>query len=287
MLARHLVILILASSCFFNPKVFGQEHEIGVWGGITHSFGDINTSLQSFQHHNGGGGFFYKYNFNPRLGWYIGGSFGSTEGYDNTSEEIFQQTRNLDYKTTIKEISTRIDFNFFSFDRTKPKEWFTPYIFIGVNAYHFNPQGLYQGHWIDLQPLGTEGQNVLTDKEPYKRLQIGIPLGGGFKFALSENWAVGLEGNWHRLFTDYFDDVSTVYADATLLEAGPDGDIAAAMADKSTNDTDIPALGVPGRQRGDTQYNDAYFYSGIFISYTIVNLKCPPPSSKGFSKRKK
>lgn len=260
---------------------------MGIWGGITHSFGDINRTLSSFQDYNGGGGFFYKYNFNPRVGWYIGASLGSTEGYDNTSEEIYQQTRNLDYKTSVKEISTRIDFNFFSFNRTKPKEWFTPYVFLGLNAYYFNPQGTYQGQWIDLQPLGTEGQNVIPEKDPYNRLQIGVPLGGGLKFALSENWAVGLEGNWHKLFTDYFDDVSTVYVDPALLLAGPDGDVAAEMADKSTVTLDIPALGEAGRQRGDTQYNDSYFYGGIFISYTIVNLKCPPPSAKGFSKRRK
>ncbi|MBC8046465.1 MAG: outer membrane beta-barrel protein [Fimbriimonadaceae bacterium] len=268
-----------------NNKIFGQEHEIGIWGGITHSTGDINSSLKSFQFFGGGGGFFYKYNFNPRLGWYIGGSAGKTEGYDYISDNVFQQTRNLDYKTNIIEASTRIDFNFFSFDRTKPKEWFTPYVFIGVNAFYFNPQGLNDAVWVDLQPLGTEGQNVLPDKEPYKRLQLGIPLGGGVKFALNENWALGVEGNWHKLFTDYLDDVSTRYADPAILSQGPNGDLAVAMADKSTISQDIPQLGESGRQRGETKYNDAYFYGGVVISYTIVNLKCPPPSAKGFKRK--
>ena len=277
---------LIASCILAITPLYSQEHEIGLWGGITHSFGDINTSLSSFQYYNGGGGVFYKYNFNPRLGWYIGVSAGSTEGYDNTSDENFQQTRNLDYRTSVKELSSRIDFNFFSFNRTKPKEWFTPYVFAGLNVFHFNPQGLYLGNWIDLQPLGTEGQNVLPDKDPYKRIQLGIPLGGGVKFALSENWALGLEANWHKLFTDYFDDVSTRYVDPVILSSGPDGDIAVVMSDKSALTADIPVLGEPGRQRGDTKYNDAYLYGGIFVSYTIVNLKCPPPSARGFAKRK-
>ncbi|MBC8172306.1 MAG: outer membrane beta-barrel protein [Chitinophagales bacterium] len=264
-----------------------QEHEMGVWGGIVHSFGDINSSINSFQFYQTGGGVFYKYNFNPRVGWYTGVSVGSTEGYDNISEDVFQQTRNLDFRTSIIDVSTRIDFNFFSFDRTKPKEWFTPYVFAGVSGYHFNPQGLYLGGWVDLQPLGTEGQNVfgISAGKSYKRLQLGFPIGGGFKFALTENWAIGIEGNWHILFTDYLDDVSTTYVDPFFLELGPEGELAVIMADKSVLTSDIPALGIHGRQRGNTQNNDAYFFAGITLSYTIVNLKCPPPSAKGFKRK--
>lgn len=268
-------------------SLLAQEHEIGIWGGLTHSFGDINSSLNSFQFYNGGGGIFYKYNFNPRLGWNSGINVGSTEGYDYISDDVFQQTRNLDFRTTIIDVSTRIDFNFFSFDRTKPKEWFTPYVFLGVNGYYFNPQGLYQGNWEDLKPLGTEGQNIagLEGGQSYQRVQIGVPLGGGFKFALGQNWALGFEANWHKLFTDYLDDVSTRYVDPSILALGPDGDMAVAMADKSTLIADIPALGVHGRQRGNSQNKDAYVYGEIFLSYTIVNLKCPQPSGKGFKKR--
>lgn len=279
---------VILTILFLHPKLsYSQEHEIGVWGGIAQAFGDINSELNSFQFYQPAGGIFYKYNFNPRIGINSGFSVGSTEGYDYVSPDVFQTTRNLDFHTSITEVYSRIDFHFFSFDRTKPKEWFTPYVFTGINAYYFNPQGLYLGNWIDLQPLGTEGQYIAgNENKAYKRLQIGIPLGGGFKFALNENWAIGIEGNWHKLFTDYFDDVSTEYVDPfLLLSSDPDGDITAAMADKSALVQDVPALGEQGRQRGDQNKNDAYFYAGITLSYTIVNLKCPPPSAKGFKRK--
>ena len=281
---------------FFNRYVFAlttgiilsastlraQELEFGAWGGLTHSFGDINNSLKSMQFLEPGAGVFFRYNLDPRLAYYIGLSGGQTLGYDSISSNVYQLRRNLSYRTTVYDLTARIDFNFLPLEREKPNHWFTPYVFLGLGVYYFNPQAYYNDEWVDLQPLGTEGQQFpeLTGNDKYSRVQVNVPIGGGLKVALSKNITTGIEWNWHLLFTDYFDDVSTTYVDPSILASGADGALAVALADRSTA-VDITPLGEAGKQRGDFEHRDKYLYTGIFLSYTIVDLKCPSPGRWG------
>ena len=56
------------------------------------------------------------------------------------------------------------------------------------------------GEWVDLQPLGTEGQHSDQQEgdanygtKPYKRLQIAIPGGIGARFRLNEVFDISAE----------------------------------------------------------------------------------------------
>lgn len=259
-----------------------QFVEIGAWGGLTHSFGDINTGTKNLSLVEPGAGVFFRYNTNPRIGYYVGLSGGQTSGYDSLSNNVYQLRRNLSYRTTVYDLTTRIDFNFLPLEREKPNYWFTPYVFIGLSVVYFNPQAYYNDEWVDLQPLGTEGQQFpeLTGNEKYQRVQVAVPMGGGFKFALNKNLTAGVEFNWHWMFTDYFDDVSTNYVDPSILASGADGALTVALADRSTA-VDLIPLGEDNKQRGDFEHRDKYLYSGIFLSYTIVDLRCPTPGKWG------
>lgn len=256
-----------------------QQHEIGFFGGGSHSFGDINNTRESLQFAEPAFGFFYRHNFNNRSALHLGAAFGSTYGEDAISEDFFQQARNLHYRTDLWAVSARWELNFFPLSRTKKDEWFTPFVFAGLSLYHFNPQALYDGEWINLQPLGTEGQNFeeLSGIDPYYRYQVSLPLGGGFKMAISKNFTVGAEIAWHKLFTDYLDDVSSTYIDPAILSLQENGNLAVALADRSIELADIQPIGEGGRQRGDAYHNDAFVFAGLFLSYSIVNLKCPMP----------
>ena len=287
LLKRNRLIPFAIWGCLLvgQQSAFAQQHEIGAWGGMGHSFGDINNSRESLQFAEPAFGMFYRYNFNTRAAWYLGAAFGSTYGEDAISDDIYQQTRNLSYRTGLWEVATRFEPNFFPLSRTKKDEWFSPFLFAGLSLYYFNPQALYDGNLVDLQPLGTEGHNVeeISGIDPYYRYQVAIPLGGGVKFAVSKNITMGLEVNWHKLFTDYLDDVSAVYIDPAILALGDNGDLAVALADRSAEGTDIIPLGRAGQQRGDRYRNDSFVFAGVFLSYSIVNMKCPMPGGgKGF-----
>ena len=61
---------------------------------------------------------------------------------------------------------------------------------------------------MDLQPLGTEGEGFYKGEKKYNLTQLAIPIGGGFKYAISNNVRIGIEVGFRKLFTDYLDDVS-------------------------------------------------------------------------------
>lgn len=273
---KHIVLLVLLLS---TVSLMAQEREYGIWGGLSHSFGDINYNLNSVQFSKPAAGLFYRYNKNPRIAYYFGVAYGSTAGDDAMASDTFRLARNLSFKSNLFEATTRIEFNFFELNRLRQEDWFSPFMFIGIGALYFNPKANYNGDWIELQPLGTEGQQFseLTGIDPYHRLQVIVPIGGGFKFAIGKNVTVGLEASWNKLFTDYLDDVSSKYVDPTILASGPNGETVVALADRSGELLDTQPIGINGKQRGDPNHDDSYMHAGLFISYTFVKLKCPSP----------
>src|SRR5690606_14576938 len=99
--------------------------------------------------------------------------------------------------------------------------------------------------------------------------QLAIPFGGGLRFALNDNIRIGAELGLRKLFTDYLDDVSTVYADQNELMAfrGPEAVELAYRGDELQNSTlSYPAAGA---QRGGAKLKDWYYFTGINISLRI------------------
>ncbi len=262
-----------------------QGSEIGIWAGTAYSFTDINNSIKHLPMAREGGGLFYRWNFHDRWTLKPSFSYGYLRGADSLSDNLFESRRNLSYRNLTYDLSGSLEFNFFKRNRRKHQDYryFTPYLGLGFGLFYHNPQAYFNGEWQDLRPLGTEGQNFaeLGYPNPYKRIGISVPISGGVKYIFAKHWAAGFQVSFHKTFTDYLDDVSTVYVDRTVLLSGPDGALAAALADRSTI-ADVPALGVPGRQRGDSQRNDAYLFAGLSLSYVFAELRCPPPSRGGF-----
>lgn len=185
-------------------------------------------------------GLVFSHRFGPRYA--ITGSFmyGTLKGADSESADrgdpengVYRYQRNLSFRNRIKELSVVGSFDLFQNSATyiSRVNW-TPYGFFGISALLHNPQALAPaqdlngnalpeaGQWIDLQPLGTEGQHSqleATDAnygiEPYKKLQIAIPFGLGARFRLNEVLDFSVEGGFRYLFTDYIDDVSGNYVD--------------------------------------------------------------------------
>ena len=86
--------------------------------------------------------------------------------------------------------------------------------------------------WIDLQSLGTEGQETeANSSEKYNLNSIAIPFGIGYKNNLNEI-ALSIEWIWRTTATDYIDDVSGYYVNTNLLS-----DEAAEMANPGTSNS--------------------------------------------------
>jgi hypothetical protein len=276
---NYINILIFSLLCLNLSAQRGWE--AGGWLGMAQYFGDLNTDFQ-FNDPKLAGGIALRYNFNERVCLKFGANMGSVAADDANSDNIFERARNLHFRSRIGDIAGQLEFNFLPYFHGDKDYFWTPYLFAGYSVSYFNPQAEIDGDWVDLRPLGTEGQ---FKSEEYFTVSGGLLYGGGFKIDLNYEWSINVEIGARKLFTDYLDDVSTVYADVDDVEdlRGP---IAARLVDRSaelfqedpsfftSNNIEYP-IGEPGRQRGNSKTNDTYVMIGIGVMYYFGDLRCP------------
>jgi len=254
-----------------------QSGEIGLTLGISSYKGDLNKSLFNPDVFRPAVGFSYRKCFNNHWAYKLSFNAGSISADDAASNDDFQKQRNLNFRSHVFELASQFEFNFFSFQTANPETPMSPYIFIGLAFFHFNPKTTIDGRDVELQPLATEGQGTgaYPKRKPYKRLNVSIPMGGGVKFRLSRRFGVSVEVGARRSYTDYLDDVSTTYADKNVLRAA-NGDISARVSDRSINQNNNFNM---DRQRGNASDKDWYMFSGITFNYTLrkdYNDICKP-----------
>ncbi len=268
---------ILLFLCCFAIGANAQYHEVGIWGGAANYFGDLNPKFNWTQVRPAGG-LFYRYNMSTRFAAKAAISYGEVQFSDAATKIARNRERNLSFKSSIADLSATIEFNFFKFDKTKKKFWFSPYLATGVGMFFFNPKAEYNGKWYYLQPLGTEGQNdaSYSGVKKYKLYAFHIPIEGGFKFSVYRNFNISIFASVKKTFTDYLDDVSGDYPATVSLPGGSRG-IAAKLSDRS--DEVLPErIGKPGYQRGESKKNDDFVFVGVSISYTFMSMQCPWPA---------
>ena len=105
-----------------------------------------------------------------------------------------------------------------------------------------------------------------------KRVQIALPIGGGIKISAG-NIGIGIEVGARRTYSDYLDDVSTLYPDmaAVLTLHGP---AAVALSDRSISRLDT-TLTIPNafmKQRGNSTDKDWYMFAGITVFWRLTSV---------------
>jgi opacity protein-like surface antigen len=254
---------------------FGQGSEIGPFIGGSYYLGDINPGRQ-FHKTQPAFGIVYRRPLNPRYAIKANFIVGNVQAFDSLSNNPAQVNRNLNFRSRIYDFSTQIEFNFLPFEIGSDKDFFSPYIFAGLGLFRFNPQGLVNGEWVDLKPLSTEGQGTRAapSVDEYSLTQFSFPFGAGLKIAIAKRIGINIEWSLRKTWTDYIDDVSTVYPDLNIL-AAERGTFAASMSDRSlTND---PIGMNSGLQRGNSRKYDWFSFAGITFVYKIGPKipKCP------------
>ncbi len=280
MILRLLVIGILLSNFFLVQAQQGAE--LGAFIGAAHYFGDLNTDFK-ITDPNAAFGIVGRYNFNERVAFKLAGSVSNLAASDANSNNTFERRRNLNFQSRILDASAQIEFNFLPYIHGSKDEFFTPYLFAGFSVSQFEPQTTYcvsdpnlpveqcsgATELVDLRPLGTEGQ---FQGEEYYTTTGSFAFGAGLKVDINYEWSINVELSTRRMFTDYLDDVSTVYPEENDLE-NLRGSLSIALSDRSLPDPE--KIGEPGRQRGNKQNNDSYAFLTIGIVYYFGDLKCP------------
>ncbi|MBX2913908.1 MAG: hypothetical protein KF856_01420 [Cyclobacteriaceae bacterium] len=226
-------------------------------------------------------GLSFTHRFGPRYSLMGQFMYGTLKGSDTQSADqadaengVFRYQRNLSFRNRIKELSVVAYFDLFENDATyiSRVKW-TPYAFIGVAGFHHNPQaqapatglngenlGVAPGTWVNLKPLGTEGQYATLDAndanvgiKPYSNFQVAIPFGIGARFRINEVMDLWADLGFRYTFTDYLDDVSRNYVDLGVFGTN---NLARAMSYRSNElpASEIPTL-VPYDARNGVSYS--------------------------------
>ena len=267
---------VLSVFLLITTAVSAQRFHVGVFGGLSAYNGDLTEKIFPKKVTNGAIGISANYELTDNLmlrGQYTYTVVGGADRYSDDPELV---KRNLSFESRISEFSVVGEYYFMNLYDHR----FSPYLFGGLAVYHFNPYTyISNGDRVHLKPLSTEGQGIAGYPRPYGLTQMAIPFGGGVKYAISENLHLGLEVSLRKLFDDYLDDVSTTYADpADLLNAR--GQLSVDLSYRGDEieggDAIYPAK---GSQRGGSEYNDFYYFTGLHLTYRLGNGK----NKSGFS----
>ena len=272
---KKILIFILTITLFTSNLLAQRGWEAGGGLGVSNYFGDLNTTF-SVMRPGLAATVAARFNFNDRICLKMSGNYGTISADDKDSKNIYERRRNLHFKSMIVDGTAQLEFNFLPYNYFDRTQRFSPYLFLGLNVFNFNPKAQYEGKWYNLRPLGTEGQ---FRGEEYYTTQMGVAYGGGVKIALNEEWSINVELSARKLFTDYLDDVSKVYPNMNDLRKA-NGAIAVSLSDPSIPDAEGRKIGQLGRQRGDKKDNDMNTFLTVSLLYYFGDLKCPPISNR-------
>lgn len=247
--------------------VVGGANYLGDIGGDEKTRRDFVMDMKVGQTRWAIGGF-YRYRVNPLISLRTQLTYARIQGADNLSTNPGRVGRNITFRNDIFELGGLIDVNFYQVNdvgRTgRYRTDFKGYGFLGVAGLYHNPKAPYNGGWEALRPLQTEGV-------AYKPFAFAVPMGLGFYYTFQRKYRLGWEIGWRATFTDYLDDVSTVYATPEQLGNDPKAIALANRRPELGDQAGVPAPEnyLPGQKRGDPTHNDNYFFTTINFSYVI------------------
>ena len=270
-----VIALLLAAGlpAAAQPTGFLNRSELTLGGGAMWYIGDLNNQ-SAIDMPQWGASFGLRSRLDNRWALRLDATYGHLQ-----RDKDYLARRNLSFRTTITEAAALVEFNFRPFGPGATESPWTPYIFGGLAIFHFNPQAQYtdpEGKllWADLQPLRTEGQGTVDypDRRPYPLTQLCLPFGVGVKWRINKSFSLTAEYGFRKTWTDYLDDVSTTYVGSALLLAEVEnGELAAALADRST-EVEAGYVNAVGIKRGDDSLDDWYSYLRISIGINMETL---------------
>jgi opacity protein-like surface antigen len=252
------ILFHLQTICFSQENSTGPF--IGGFIGKMNYQGDLNPNSFTFARSKFTGAITFR---QPLSRWFsLRGAvaIGKLEAADRYNRD-YLKPRNLSFYSSIKEATLGLEVAILDLSTNR----FSPYIYASISAFHFNPYTYdNSGAKIFLQPLSTEGQGLsqFTKQKSYKLTQAALGFGIGARYAVTENVNIGIEFSQRKTFTDYLDDVSSIYIDpAILLQAkGAKAVELAYRGDELPGGQPYPGH---GEQRGTPSEMDWYYFFGL------------------------
>lgn len=264
-----IIALMLGSSSAFSQGVL-KNVSIELFGGFANYQGELQENTYTFSQAKRAASLGASYAFTDKISLRGLLTYGNIQGYDSYSTDPMRQQRNLSFHSKIYDASLTGVYEFFDLMEKR----YTPYVFAGVSVFNMGPYAYDSlGNKIGLAILSTEGQGLpqYPDRKRYKYQNISIPFGGGIRFAVTRNIALGWEFRFNKTFTDYLDDVSNRYVDRSILLAA-EGAKAVEMAYRGGElKNGNPVYPADGTMRGNPKTKDWYYFSGLTVSFRLFN----------------
>lgn len=236
---------------------------------------------------------FVRYKFDPLFSVRVSANYLRIAGDDALTTSPGRRYRNLSFRNDIFDVEAAVQFLFFNSGSpigvySRSKVFFTAYLTAGIGAFHHSPKAFYQGSWVALQPLQTEG--VFYSKWGYC-----VPLGIGGYVTINKrrkSHRVGLEVNWRYTNTDYLDDVSTTYKNPAELSSSLSGVLSnrnpeverqpeGFSGNYGWHGTDKDGNPVNKAKRGDSSDKDSFFSINVYYAVAIKSIRHRPGKGKG------
>lgn len=271
-IGRLILFLFIAIVPFSSRgQMYFTPLEVGIAGGVSQYFGDLNEHYGIKTIH-AGGGFYLRRRLNSYISVKLLANY-TQVGYDDKyNKASYQIQRNLNFKSDITEVALQAEFNFFSFVTGDPYRRFTPFLTGGIGMFYYEPYTEYYGQKIYLRPLGTEGQNAGYADRKYSNTSVCFPVGAGVKFWIKGGVNLTFEIANRLTLTDYMDDVSATYVGLDKFKKSPNG---GALQDRSLEKNGNTMIGTQGKQRGNTSSKDQYMMALFSVSFNFRSYKCP------------
>jgi len=274
--------------------------EVGVNAGVANYLGDIGGYEKTrrdgpvdmrFERTNWTLGAYGRYKVGKGLSINAGLNAARLAGQDALSANPARAARNLSFRNLVIELSVRPEITIFYDNDVGGRGYYNPdfrlYAFAGAALIYHNPQGSFDGReWHNLREFKTEGQD-----KPYSNFGFAVPAGIGLSFTHKKKHRFGWEFGWRTTFTDYLDDVSTVWgdpsqmselgaqfsnrSDARLIDeinarARRDGwqTVPYESFEIDKNNQNVHDLYGPTK-RGDPTRNDSYLFTQLSYGYVI------------------
>ena len=253
-----LAVFVRANAQFDDPKTL----EVGPHVGVSYYMGDLNPMIPFAQSRLQYGGL-VRFNYNNR--WTF--RFDYSRATVTASDEVikWRPERCLNFTSKINDFSLMAEFNFLEYYTGNPKKNVSPYLFGGISVFQYTAFANVGDQLVDLSDYATEAAED-PDAKWYDRMfgktspiGVSIPFGVGVKMSLSRHMAATIEWRMQKTFTDYLDDVATVYPEQHAIYHAEDG-----------NDydlTDPTGNFLEGQQRGNSAFNDWFGMARVSLTW--------------------
>lgn len=261
---RYLLILSClaffaqANAQFDDPKTL----EMGPHVGMGYYMGDLNPTLPFAQAQLQYGGL-VRFNYDNR--WTFRFDYSRVTVTADDTKLNWRPERGLNFTSKINDFSLVAEFNFLEYYTGNPKKNVSPYIFGGISVFQYTVFANVGDQLVNLSDYATEGPEPADakwyDKMFGKTSPIGvsIPFGMGVKFSLSRHMAATVEWRMQKTFTDYLDDVATVYPEQHATYTDQNGEV--------YDLTDPTGNYLAGQQRGNSTFNDWFGMARVSLTW--------------------